>query len=105
MPDTKPAYRRLFAGTSGRVWVQTYQHAEPHELQNPWPGFPRTAWREPTGFDVFDRDGRYLGPVAVPENFQADSPEPVFRGDTVWAITRDRDNLPFVTRYHLSVGN
>jgi hypothetical protein len=39
-------------------------------------------------FDVFDREGRYLGEVRGPDGFRT-WPTPVFNGDSVWAAVED----------------
>jgi hypothetical protein len=58
-------------------------------------GGPRQLWIEPTtgAFDVFARDGRYLG--AVPVNGElsyapfGSAPPPIIRGDTLWLVSVD----------------
>ena len=50
---------------------------------------------------MFEPDGRYLGQVTTPDGFQG-YPEPVFRGDTVWAGFEDADGVVYVKRYELS---
>jgi hypothetical protein len=57
-------------------------------------------YAEVSAFDVFDPDGRYLGHVRVPESFRID-PEPVVRGDHVWAVTRDELDVATVVRFRL----
>jgi hypothetical protein len=108
IPDTKPPYRRIFTGSDGRIWVQLYQEAERIELDEPAeprePGaIPEQRWREPTAFDVFEPDGRYLGLVRAPEGFQLE-PQPVARGDTVWAVVRGELEVPFVVRFRIRQG-
>jgi hypothetical protein len=105
----KPAYQKILVGAEGRLWLWTPQPSV--ELQNPvelpshW---PRSYWQEPPGgvFDVFDADGRYLVAVRVPPTvFYAPDPgqaEPVIRGDTVWAVTVDKDDIQSLTRFKLS---
>jgi sugar lactone lactonase YvrE len=50
IPDTKPAFGRLFEDEAGYLWVTA-----------------TVAEGEPRRFDVFDPDGRYLGAVEAPE--------------------------------------
>jgi hypothetical protein len=49
---------------------------------------------------VFEPDGRYLGAVRPPEGFSV-SPEPVIRGDTMWAVSRDELDVTSVVRYRI----
>lgn len=46
-------------------------------------------------------DGRHLGQVTTPDGFQR-YPEPVFRGDTVWAGFQDADGVLHVRRCQVS---
>jgi tricorn protease-like protein len=58
---------------------------------------PVITWRTPTVYEVFDQDGRFLGRVAFPPRttlMEAD-------GNTVWAIGRNEDDLPAVSRYRI----
>jgi hypothetical protein len=52
-------------------------------------------------FDVFDPDGRFLGHVRTPDEFRA-SPDPIFRGDFVWAVTRDESDVITVVRFRIT---
>lgn len=74
IPSTRPAFSRLLAGADGSIWV--FRHTPATEEPNPaWDpdepdrGFP-TRWRTPVVVDVFDEDGRFLGPVRVPDDVQ-----------------------------------
>ncbi|MEP7324486.1 MAG: hypothetical protein ABI836_00935 [Gemmatimonadota bacterium] len=105
IPRTKPAFEQVFAGEDGRIWVQLYQTAViDSAMTRPEAGTPRDAfqlaWSEPVVFDVFEPDGRYLGAVTTPTGFLV-SPEPVFRGDTVWAAVEDTDGVRYVRRFEL----
>jgi hypothetical protein len=113
-PDTKPPFRSLAVAEDGRIWVQLSQPAEqiPEDEQEdtqavgtarpggapPAPRPPR--FREPTVYDVFEPDGTYLGRVRTPDGFAA-YPEPVFRGDFVWAVQRDELEVPQIVRYRI----
>lgn len=113
-PDAKPPFRSLAVGDDGRVWVQLSQPAEeiPEDEQEdaqavgtarpggapPAPRPPR--FREPTVYDVFEPDGTYLGRVRTPDGFAA-YPEPIFRGDFVWAVQRDELEVPQIVRYRI----
>ena len=105
----KPAYQRILVGAEGRLWLWTPQSSveleRPLELPNHWPS---THWQEPAGgvFDVFDADGRYLVAVRLPPTFSytpdPGQAEPAIRGDIVWAVTIDEDDVPSLTRFRLS---
>jgi hypothetical protein len=107
IPARKPAYTDLIGAQDGRIWVRV-----------PTPGVPfRTAaetaaaeveskrpqlrYRETVAFDVFEADGRFLGHVRAPGGFRT-SPQPVFRGDQVWAVNEDPETgVPRVVRYRV----
>lgn len=105
IPQTKPAFRRLVAAHDGRIWVQRYVPAvrvpwtaeDERNARDPEASPPR-RFREPIVFDVFEADGRYVGEVRAPEGF-AVYPEPVIRGDTVWAVWRDDLDVNYVARF------
>ena len=61
---------------------------------------PTRTWVEPVAFDVFEPDGRYLGMVRAPRGFST-RPQPVFRGDTVWATVRDDLEVPYIVRFRI----
>jgi hypothetical protein len=64
--------------------------------------FSEPVWTEPVAFDVFEPDGTFLGEVSAPEGFLR-YPEPVMRGDTVWAATEDTDGVRYVKRLEVVV--
>jgi hypothetical protein len=104
IPDTKPPYRGLFVGLDGRIWVQLYQPAYqkvPPAGQEPDP--TEQTWVEPIAFDVFEPDGRYLGMVRVPDGFST-YPQPVARGETLWAVVRDELDVPQIVQFQLKHG-
>jgi hypothetical protein len=102
VPSTKPAFTELFVGEDGRIWVQVStpgrlsdQPAAPPDTTRP----PELRYTAPVAFDVFESDGTYLGHVTTPDGFEI-YPKPVFRGDTVWAVTTDpTEGFPQVARY------
>jgi hypothetical protein len=109
IPDTKPPFERLFVGEDGRVWVVLHQEAAQisvdEETADEEPGrLPRRTWVEPIVFDVFEPDGRYLGPVRAPTGFSF-WPTPVFRGDKVWAVVRDDMDVPYIVRFRIVRGS
>ena len=104
IPDAKPAFRNLMVDDDGRIWVHLYTAAEPipaEEIEEPDPGAdeaPPLRWREPARFDVFDRDGTYLGQLEAPRGFQT-YPRPAIAGDRVWAVVEDELEVPYVVRF------
>jgi len=104
IPRIKPILRGVQAGEDGRLWVLLHQPGErvPEDELDPEPGAgpPSPQFREPTVFDVFEEDGRYLGRVSAPPGFSIE-PRPVFRGGHVWAIDRDKLGVQRVIRYRI----
>ena len=106
VPRTKPAYRDIFSGEDGRIWVQLYGVGvkDSAAAEAPTPRvYNEPGWSEPVVFDVFEPDGRYLGSVTTPSGFLV-FPEPVFRGDTVWAAVEDDDGVRYVRRFEFARG-
>ena len=101
VPETKPAYRGFYIGTSGRIWVHRHTDAvkvetdlqtEPDPNRPP----PRT-WREPVVFDVFEPDGTYLGEVPVPRRTQI----AIFGPTHLWGIRQGEMDEPYIVRYRI----
>jgi hypothetical protein len=115
IPDTKPPFRGIAVGDDGRIWVQLSQPGveipddEREDASAAGAGRPGGAppapraprFREPITYDVFEADGTYLGRVRTPDGF-SQFPEPVFRGDYVWAVQRDELDVPQVVRYRVT---
>jgi hypothetical protein len=110
IPSTKPVYRGVIIGLDGRIWLVIREPTSP-------PRAP-SARRGATGgsamgvtppemggvdgeqagiYDVFEPDGSLIGRVQAPDK--------VFpltmRGDHVWAVARDEDDVQFVRRYRV----
>lgn len=109
IPDTKPPFTNLIVAQDGRIWVQLSQPGEPipeEERDDPiGPDGERRVvreWRTPTVFDVFEPDGRYVGKVRAPDGFRT-HPQPVIRGDTVWAIMTDDLGVQQLARLVVSI--
>jgi hypothetical protein len=74
LPATKPPVTGLFfQDDEDAIWVERE------------PGSPEVEERV---FDVFDREGRYLGPVQLPYAL-ARHPRPVVRGGFLYGVARD----------------
>jgi hypothetical protein len=107
IPDTKPPFRSISVGDDGRIWVMLSQPST--EIMTEAEArieFERTQrvptrFRERVAFDVFESDGSYLGRAATPEGFST-FPEPVFRGDHVWATLRDENDVVYIVRFRIS---
>ncbi len=71
IPASKPFFQEILSGRDGSVWLR--RHLPAVEVENlDWTpespeGTPRTLWREGWVYDVFDADGRYMGPVRFPD--------------------------------------
>jgi hypothetical protein len=81
----------------GRIWVNLYQPAERREPVDSEELRPQEEWPEPTVYDVFEPDGRYLGAVRVPRETTIH----VMRGDYVWGVTRDSLDVQYIERFKL----
>jgi hypothetical protein len=91
IPETKPEVADIFTGTDGRIWVAL--SAPGVEVEDPMydsddPLSSATVWTQPIVFDVFERDGTWVGTVDAPADFSP-YPTPVFAEDGAWAVTRD----------------
>jgi hypothetical protein len=102
IPRVKPAYKDLRIGEDGTIWVHVSMPGErymPDAPTNPQPGsgpvLPR--WREPSVFDVFEPDGRYLGRVSQPSTIR------ILRmsRDRVWGTLADDDGVQTVRRFRI----
>ena len=109
IPEFKPPFRSVFAGDDGRIWVQLSQpsievmsEAEALEEERRTENRP-ARFREGVAFDVFEPDGRYLGFVRAPDGLST-SPEPVFRGDSIWAVVRDELDVQHIVRFRIVRG-
>jgi len=96
--DYFPAYAALQSGPNGTIWVQHVQTAsdlseEQRETYNLIEDSGAPEW------DVFDSQGRYLGPVRMPDRFAPRT----FRGDNVYGVWRDESDVQYVMRLGLVV--
>lgn len=107
VPQTKPYFRRIVAAQDGRIWVQVHAPAEkvdsayagvrsPCNAERKGEPLPIT-WREPLVWDVFETNGDYLGPVALPPRTTLR----MMRGDRVWAVVRGESDEEYLVRFRL----
>lgn len=86
IPKVKPAFDRFFLDDDGNLWVD-----------------PVTVRQDDNRvFDVFDSRGRYLGGARSDFSIVG---TPVFRGDWLYAVTQDENDVPFVVRARIVRGS
>lgn len=87
IPSTKPAIEEFFFDDEGNLWVApvTTQEDDGHL------------------FDVFDPDGRFLGTLRTPFPL-ATYPVPIIRDATIYGITEDELEVPYVVRARIEKG-
>jgi 6-bladed beta-propeller protein len=112
IPREKPPINDLAVGLDGRIWVQLSVPSEEFEPGPQASGagpFPDTRGPPPPPikfrpkekrWDVFEPDGRYLGRIVVPRELSLY----VMRGNLVWGVTRDADDVPMVVRMRIDPG-
>lgn len=91
--EVYPAYYGIHMGPHGSIWVQRIQ--TPGGLSDE--ELERYNFLEEFGStisDVYDRDGRYLGAVKLPDRFQPRT----FRGDKIYGVWRDELDVQYVMR-------
>jgi hypothetical protein len=114
IPDTKPLYHDLQVALDGRIWVALIPEVSMRvgssssgggsigpatnrpRVEGPPPPTPRPAL-----YDVFEPDGQYLGQVQVPARVSSAAR----RGDQIWAIALDDDDVPRIKRYRIAWKN
>jgi hypothetical protein len=114
IPATKPLYHDLQVALDGRIWVAVIPEVSMRvgssssgggsigpatnrpRVEGPPPPTPRPAL-----YDVFEPDGQYLGQVQVPARVSSAAR----RGDQIWAIALDDDDVPRIKRYRIAWKN
>lgn len=81
IPGTKPAYTTLMEDDWGYLWVRAARAAD-----------------EPARYDIFDREGRYLGATGPAEGSVRLTS---VRGDYAYGIVLDEMDVPYVVRYRI----
>jgi hypothetical protein len=90
--DHYPVFAALFGGPHGTLWVRHAKDATSLELED-MAGLNVRAFGAPD-YDVFDRDGRFLGTITLPDRF-----EPMrAHGDHVYGVQRDELGVQYVVR-------
>jgi hypothetical protein len=79
LPEAKPLAEWFFHDDEGRAWV----------------ALADLDGGVGSRFDVFDRDGRFLGTVRLPFAL-LQAPTPVARGDTLYGVVRDELDVSYV---------
>lgn len=82
IPGVKPALRELLVADDGHLWVAVTT---------------RDRGDEAYAFDIFDPEGRYLGPLRLPFRLSS-HPPPVIRNGIIVGVTKDDLEVPFVVR-------
>lgn len=107
VPATKPAYSSIDVGEDGRLWVRVAQPGEsipeaelPPLRTDVVPTPIRFTTREPVAYDVYTPDGRLLGRVKLPWRTSIYR----MRGNTVWGVRRDLDDVDYATRFRIEPG-
>jgi hypothetical protein len=110
IPAVKPLYADLQVALDGRIWVAIISEVSPRVGSTSGGGGigptgrrppPQVQFREPPRpalYDVFEPDGQYLGQVQVPARVSS----VVRRGDQVWGIALDADDVPRIKRYRIA---
>jgi hypothetical protein len=110
IPDVKPYYSDLQVGLDGRIWVAIIPEVTPRAGSvsgGGGVGGPRLAPPKPAAstepprpalYDVFEPNGRYLGQVQVPARVSSVAR----RGDHVWGVAYDADDVPRIKRYRIA---
>ena len=87
LPDTKPAAWNLFVDETGRIWVSRM-------TDNP----------NGQDFDLFDAEGRFLGPISLPAPLPFQNTRRVV-GDRIYGVTQDDLGVPYVVRMRIEEAN
>ncbi len=104
VPATKARVMYVSAARDGRIWVRAAQPSRevPDPTHDPDdPASSETVWVEPIVFEVYERDGTYLGEVETDIEL-ATRPAPEFVGDFGWGVVADELGLERVVRFDLT---
>jgi hypothetical protein len=107
IPTHKPHFGGARFDVEGRLWLPVpassvrRPDADFAERKINAPGELPNRWYEPLMYDVFDRDYRPLGRVALPMRASLGNGAIPARGDVLWAVLHDADDVPSLVRYRL----
>lgn len=95
-PRVKPLYRSLYVGAGGRIWVHRYGPVYPRADVAPAAEGrpPPSRFEEPKRFDLFERDGTYLGEVVVDPSVNLHH----FALNAAWGTLAGDDGVTYVVR-------
>lgn len=88
IPEVKPFIRELVTDPEGRLWVSRYtepvfmEYTPEQAADREARGLASYQWRDTLTWDVFDRDGRFLGVVTFPLRTTLSTA----MGDRVWGV-------------------
>ncbi len=107
VPAKKGAYKHIIPTIDGRFWViREMAGIRRDDCDNEpadYYGFDRSpCWVQPFTADVFDEEGRFLGPVPMPDGIRYHM-RPFIRGDMVIALLESADGVAYVKRYRLEL--
>ena len=85
VPRTRPYFVSLSIDDQGRLWAR---RARTDTLA--------------IEFDVFSHEGRHVAVVTGRGRAMSFGPSPIVRGDDVYMLLRDEDDVPFVARFRAS---
>ena len=110
LPRTKPLYHDLMIGLDGRIWIARITEVSPRvgginfsggvgrgAPRTPRPPAPVPVVRRRALYDVFEPSGAFIGAVEIPPGVST----VLRRGDHVWGVAYDDDDVAFVKRYRI----
>ncbi|HKS05944.1 MAG TPA: 6-bladed beta-propeller [Gemmatimonadaceae bacterium] len=103
VPAEKPAYRNLTVEHDGRIRVALSVPSEEFSPTTPLrtTSGPALTYRaKEQRWDIFEPDGRYLGRIVAPRTFGFY----VMRGNFVWGVMRDEDDVPTIVKMRIVPG-
>jgi hypothetical protein len=94
--DSYPAWRRFICGVDGTLWVQRLRPVSAlseRELEDLGFGRPPAT----SEWDVFDREGRYLGVMDMPTGEMGFS----FAGDRIYGVWEDELDVQYIAAWRI----